>query len=196
MGSLLGRCRYEVAMRMMGSVHCSRSQQGSNEGRTARCVFMNSALVLEPADNLVTYNELSYLFLFQVQTTKVYLSTYLSGILTVGSWECLPGGLPLHIVGHLKSINIPMLSYSIHTDEKRILLLSQSSFPTRIFTVNPSDLPCILLRDGFATGGLNFNLFFAKRYCLSKQKILTYTMVQFKLKVNFKFLAFFYAMNF
>ena len=25
MGSLLGRCRYEVAMRMMGSVHCSRS---------------------------------------------------------------------------------------------------------------------------------------------------------------------------
>ena len=184
MGSLLGRCRYEVAMRMMGSVHCSRSQQGSNEGRTARCVFMNSALVLEPADNLVIMNCPTY-FYFRYRLPKYILSTYLSGILTVGSWECLPGGLPLHIVGHLKSINIPMLSYSIHTDEKRILLLSQSSFPTRIFTVDPSDLPCILLRDGFATGGLNLNLFFAKGYCLSKQKILKYTMVQFKSNVDF-----------
>ena len=135
------------------------------------------------------YQELSYLFFFRYRLPKyIYLPTYQEfWPLEVGS-ACLVAYQPLHIVGHLKSINIPMLSYSIQFIQMKrefFYWVSRHFQHARIFSVDPSDLPFILLRDGFATGGLNFNLFFAKGYCLSKQKILKYTMVQFKTNVDF-----------
>ena len=154
---------------------------------------MNSALVLEPADNLVIRNCPTY-FYFRYRLPKyIYLPTYQEfWPLEVGS-ACLVAYQPLHIVGHLKSINIPtyaILFNSYRWKENSFIELVVISNTLAYLLLIPLTFHAyLLLRDGFATGGLNFNLFFAKGYCLSKQKILKYTMVQFKSNVDFQFLA-------